>query len=367
MPYSVAESADELRYRKSLLQTEQALLNASKNELKNITSEDIKHTLEQINGSIADLDTKVKNAVDKLLQYEIECFTSVNASACDMIINGHTAFKLILDKIAEHFEQASYLQSLLNSREESIDVIERKLQTSATQINILNSKIKAAELLQIEKDIDLSSNNNIETRSCPEAGKIHFTFDTKHTTIDSYACSDASDSQNKEEEKLPYCHDERIPVNVSQHMLWNVASCSVDHQLRAFGLYDNFTRLMNSAPAVLTASLSKVDIHRPWFDKTIFSDWEHFTMVSAKLMHDIPYLELLYSSWTTVYSYCVVYHVIQHRCKVYVLSFMCLSYSTEKRKGSGFTRTTGTGKILPGSGQKWPLSHAAIHFLFYPC
>ena len=274
-----------------MFETEQALLNASRNELSNITSEDIKYTLELINSSIADLDTKVNNAVDKLLQYEIECFTSVNASACELIVNGHTAFKQILDKIAEHFEQASYLQSLLNRRNESLSVIDQKLQSTATQIKVLDSKIKTAELKQIQKDMDLSSNNNIETRSCPEEGNIHFTFDTENTVLDSYLCNDDVAEDGKGE-NLPYCRDERVPVNVSQSMLWNVASCSVDNQLNAFGLHDNFIRLMNLAQAKITASLSKVDIHRPWFDETIFRDWEHFTLVSLTCSYNIlSYLE----------------------------------------------------------------------------
>ena len=278
---SIAESSDELRYRKSLFETEQALLNASRNELNNITSEDIKYTLDLINRSIADLDTKVNNAVDKLLQYEIECFTSVNASACELIVNGHTAFKQILDKIAEHFEQASYLQSLLNRRNESLSVIDQKLLSTATQIRVLDAKIRTAEIKQIEMDMDLSSNNNIETRSCPEKGKVHFTFNTEDPTPFSHLCSDTAEpEQDGQDESLPYCPDDRIPVNVSQSTLWNLASCSVDNQLQAFGLYDNFTQLMSFAPAKITASLSKVDIHRPWFDETIFRDWEHFTLVS---------------------------------------------------------------------------------------
>lgn len=265
------------------------MLNASRDELNNITSEDIKYTLEQINKSVAELDRQVQNAVDKLLQYEIECFTSVNASACDMIVNGHTAFKRILDKIAEHFEQASYLQSLLESREESILVIDQKLQSTATRIIALDAKIKAAELKQIEVDIDLSSNNNIEARSCPEQGNIHFTFDTSYVKLDSSVCSDMSYAANEGSVELPYCRDERVPVNVSQFMLWNVESCSVDNQLHAYGLYKNFTQIMNSSPAKVTASLSKVDIHRPWFDENIFRDWEHFTMVYKCYMQHAIY------------------------------------------------------------------------------
>ena len=284
MSFSIAESADELRYRKSLLETEQALLSASRSELSNITSEDIKYTLDLINRSIADLDKKVNNAVDKLLQYEIECFTSVNASACELIISGHTAFKQILDKIAEHFEQANYLQSLLNRRNESLSVIDQKLLNTASQIKVLDANIRTAELRQIEMDMDLSSNNNIETRSCPEKDKIHFTFNTEDTAPHSYVCNDATepeqDKQDGKGENLPYCSDDRIPVDISQSMLWNLASCSVDNQLQAFGLYDNFTKLMNFAQAKVTASLSKVEIHRTWFDETIFGDWEHFTLVS---------------------------------------------------------------------------------------
>lgn len=264
-------------------------MNASRDELNNITSEDIKYTLAQINRSVVELDKNIENAVDKLLQFEMECFTRVNASACEVIVNGHTAFKRILDKIAEHFEQASYLQSLLTSRNESISIIDQKLKSTATEINLLDTKIKAADMVEIEKDIDLSSNNNIETRTCPDEGKVHFTFDTRHTIPDPSVCGGTSDSQNEEGQGLPYCHDERIPANVSTATLWNVASCSVDQQLRAFGLYENFTHLMNSAPAKVTASLSKVDIHRSWFDETIFRDFEHFTMVSVT--QTFPYLE----------------------------------------------------------------------------
>ena len=278
--YSIEESADEIRYRKSLLETEQALLNASREQLNDITSEDIKYTLEQISKSVADLDIKVQNAVDKLLQYEIECFTSVNISACDVIVNGQAAFERVLDKITEYFEQASYLQSLLKSREDSVIIVNKKLQNSAVQIEALDAKIQAAKLQQIEKDIDMASYNNIETKSCPSDGKVLFTFDSSNVMIDSSACSDIVRSQQLEGEEHPYCADERVPVNISESILWSVASCSVDNQLHDFGLYSNFTRLMNSAPAKVTASLSKVDIHRPWFDDNIFKHWEHFTMVS---------------------------------------------------------------------------------------
>ena len=115
-------------------------------------------------------------------------------------------------------------------------------------------------------DMDLSSNNNIKTRSCPEKGKIHFTFDTEDTIVTPYLylCNGATklDQDGRQEGNLPFCPDDCIPVNFSQSTLWNLVSCSVDNQLQAFGLYDNFTQLMNSAQVKITTSLSKVDIHR---------------------------------------------------------------------------------------------------------
>ena len=63
--------------------------------------------------------------------------------------------------------------------------------------------------------------------------------------------------------------------NVSKVRLGNVVSCSVDNQLRAFGLYD-FIQMMNSAPGKVTASL---DIRRHWFNETIFRDGQHFTIL----------------------------------------------------------------------------------------
>ena len=272
--HSVAESADELRYRKSLLQAQQALLNASRNELNNITNDDINYTLEAINQTIADLDENVRNAVDKLLQLEIECFTRVNTTACDMIVNGHTAFRLILDKIAEHFEHASYIRSILDSKEESISILGQRLSVITGKISVLNSKIKAAEQLQIEADTEISSYTSLDSTSCPDADRVHYTFNTTDTVFNSQDCSSLGNPQNGN-----YCQDERVPVNVSQRSLWNLASCSVDHELIAFNLYNNFSELMNNVPAKITATLTKVDVQRPWFDEAIFRDWEHFTMV----------------------------------------------------------------------------------------
>ena len=93
--FRVDQSADELRYLRSMYQAQYALLNASRNELHNITSKDILYTLKKINSSLEDLGITVKNAINKLMQYQIECFTQVNVTACEIITGGQTAFKLV--------------------------------------------------------------------------------------------------------------------------------------------------------------------------------------------------------------------------------------------------------------------------------
>ena len=280
--YRVDQSADELRYLKSLYQAQQALLSASRKELHNITSNDIIYTLEKINASLINLGKTVKNAVDKLTQFQIECFTRVNASACNIITSGQNAFKFILERIAEHYEQAAYLEAILNSRNESIIVIGQKLDEISRQINILDSRIEDANREVIDKDADVAANDNFDVKSCPTTwGKTLFTYETEGTVLDETTCSGkvAVDVGNQ---TIPYCFDERIPVNTSKRLLWNLASCSVDLQVKAFGTYHDFVALMNTATSKITASLTKVNIKRAWFDEAIFRDWEHFTFVSVK-------------------------------------------------------------------------------------
>jgi len=51
----------------------------------------------------------IHNSGDRLLQIEVECFTRVNLTMCGVIINGHKAFREILQEITENFEQEEYL------------------------------------------------------------------------------------------------------------------------------------------------------------------------------------------------------------------------------------------------------------------
>ena len=279
--FRVDQSADELRYLRSMYQAQYALLNASRNELHNITSKDILYTLEKINSSLENLGVTVKNAIDKLMQYQIECFTQVNATACEIITGGQTAFKFIIDKIAEHFEQAAYLQAILDSKNESIIVMGNKLDEITREIDILNSKIETAERERIDKDADVMANTNFDVNSCPTAwGRTLFTYESDHTVLDPVTCSGKVAVDVGNNTMVPYCLDERIPVNTSERLLWNLASCSVDLQTKAFHRYKDFIMLMNTAPSKVSASLTKVNIKRAWFDEAIFRDWEHFTVVS---------------------------------------------------------------------------------------
>ena len=284
--HRVPQSADELRYLKSMLQAQYGLLNASRNELHNITSKDILYTLEKINSSLQNLSKTVNNAIDKMMQFQIECFTQVNASACGIITSGENAFKFILDRMAEHYEQADYLESVLKSRNESIIVLGEKLNDIARQITLLDSMIDKAERKKIEMDADVAAKENFETKSCPTAwGKTLYTYESEHTVLDDVTCSGKVAVDVGNNTMVPYCLDERIPVNTSKRSLWNLCSCSVDYHTKGFGRYDNFVSLMNTAPSKVSATLTKVDVKRAWFDEAIFEDWEHFSLVSITIRH----------------------------------------------------------------------------------
>lgn len=277
----VQQSADELRYLKSLLQAQYKMLNASRNELHNITSNDILYTLDKINASLLYLDEKVNNAIDKLMQFQIECFTQVNATACKIITTGENVFKFIIDKMAEHYEQAAYLESVLQSRNLSIIMLDEKLIGIERQINALISMIDLAERDNIERNADLTSRENFAAKSCPTAWeKTLFTYESDKTILDDVICSGKVTVDIGNDTMVPYCPDERIPINSSKRLLWNLASCSVDNHAKGFGRYNDFVSLMNTAKSKISATLTKVDIQRAWFDEAIFRNWEYFSFVS---------------------------------------------------------------------------------------
>ena len=258
-------------------------MNATKNDLANKTNEDVNNSLDKIKSIMDKLRKRVKNAVDKLMQMEVDCFAKVNLTVCGEIINTHTAFKLLLDDVAEHYEQAAYLESILNGRSEVLSVLQKKLSEVANSIKNLDKQISTAEDQETSQIIDLTTGKQVDhlaSTTCMEAGKIQYSFRTVLAEVES-ACSTAeAGSKNSN----PYCTDVRIPLNATQSPLWSVHSCAIDEDLEAFdNLLSTFHAEMNSIEAEITASLQRVDIVRPWLDQNILLDSNHYTMVSATL------------------------------------------------------------------------------------
>ena len=283
------ESADELQYKKSLLLAKQALLNATRSELNNKTSSDIEKTQIDIERNLAEIKRLIDNGVDKLLQMELECFTRVNLTVCADIIDGHTAFQSLLQELAEHFMQSEYLKSILNRKSEVLEIIKNKLTEVKNELKLLDTQISKRERKEASEAIDSSTTTSSQATSCPEVGQIKFSFDSDN--IVDYCQGDSSAIE---------CIDVEVPANATNRDLWNVGSCTVDSNLKAFEVYDQFRGLMNSRPIKISASLLKVEVHRPWLDVSIFENADHFTMVSNynKMSHYIFFLPLLSETWS---------------------------------------------------------------------
>lgn len=277
MYFSLPESADELRYKKSLLLAKKALLEATRSELNNKTSSDIERTQTDIERSLATIRRLIDNGVDKLLQMELECFTRVNLTVCAEIIDGHVAFRSLLEELAEHFMQSEYLNSILKRKTQVLQVIQDKLSEVNSEIKILESQNSKREREEAAEAIDSSTSSNNEATSCPAGvGQIKFTFDSQSINSQEY-CQEQSQDTNINQVD---CIDLEVPANATSKDLWNVNSCTVDSELKSFKVLDSFVTLMNSIPVKITASLLKVDVHRPWFDSSLFENADHFTMVS---------------------------------------------------------------------------------------
>ncbi len=255
--------------------TKQALLNATAAELNNITSQEINRRLEVLAEKKAQLMQLVQNGVDRLLQMEVECFTRVNLSMCGEILEGHAAFREILQEISEHFEHAEYLESILKGRVNTLPVLKQKISSVNQELETLTTKINNADKKEIADDIEASTSSNYEITSCPALGQVKFTFDAhlKEAEIKSKCSSHVME-----------CADFRVPVNASMRSLWDVHSCAVDSELKSFNQYQNFTALMNSVPVKVSASLQKVEVKRSWLDSSIFKETNHYTMVSKFLL-----------------------------------------------------------------------------------
>jgi len=206
---------------------------------------------------------------------EVECFTKVDLTTCGDIVGGHTAFSNLLEDVADHHAQAEYLQSILLGRSNAIRVINQKLLDVASQLSALETMIDAKEESEMAQSLEVGTNDGIDISSCPESGLIKFIFDAR--SVDTDFCQEEEFLDDEEVE----CVDFELPVNASDKSLWNVHSCSIESKLQSFGLLENFTRMMNSVPIKISASLQKVEVHRSWFQPGIFEDSEHFTIVSV--------------------------------------------------------------------------------------
>ena len=279
---SSVESADQLRYRKSLLLTQQMLLNSTKNELNSKTSSDVNATLLGIQNSLSDLRTLIEGGVDKLLQMEVECFTRVNLTVCGDIIGGHTAFRALLQDIAEHYAQAEYLESLLVGKSTTIKVLQKRLVEVTTELRMVDALIAKAEETETEMAIDTRTDNDADVSSCPDEGQVRFSFDSRGVDVEEM-CDEEGEGEGEGSggDDNMDCIDVQVPANTTINKMWNVHSCSIENELKSFGHLRNFTNLMDSAPIKISASLLKVKVRRPWFQVPIFEDSEHFTMVSA--------------------------------------------------------------------------------------
>ena len=114
----------------------------------------------------------------------------------------------------------------------------------------------------------MPSVHRMDQAECSEEEGV-IIFKTEDVLID----SDCSEGQDEGENE--YCSEDLLlPANVTHRELWHLESCAVDNELRAFGLLKNFTKTLSAASAQVTASLHKVDILRPWFDISVFEDYQ---------------------------------------------------------------------------------------------
>ena len=271
IPFSLQESSDQLRYQLSLMQAKQALLNATNKELSSKTSADVTRILNEIQTSRDKLGVMINNAVDKLLQMEVECFTRVNLSMCEVIMEGHVAFKSLLQDLSEHFAQSEYLQSILNGRPQLLKVLQQTLSEIDTEMKALQVRIASTGKAEAAEEINSNTRIDTETVSCPEVGQMNFAFRSDEVDT-SEVCDEDSDEE--------ICMHVEVPINATKRNLWNVESCFVDNDLVAFGTYDSFVTMMNSISMKVSASLLKVGVQRSWFDESLFEESEHYTMVS---------------------------------------------------------------------------------------
>ena len=270
-----AQSSDQLRYQLSLLQTQQALMNAAKNNLANQPYNEVNSSLNNINNILKTLRDRVKNAVDKLMQMEVNCFIEVDLNVCGDIADTQATFKVLLNDVAEYYEQAAYLESILNGRTEALPVFLEKLGDVADRIKNLDKQISAARDAETRESIDVTTGGQVDPladATGEEAEKVQFSFGTSlsEIVIDDFLC------QNEVEESRECIHT-KIPPQATQSPLWSMNSSAIDPASEG-----TLHTTLRDVETEIRATIQKVDIVRPWLDPEILLDPNIYTMVSVQ-------------------------------------------------------------------------------------
>ena len=265
---SLPESADELRYQISLIQAQIASLNATMVTLYSQSDEEVQKEMENVAQKLQELNQMVETGVGVLQRMEISCFMKLDIAACQNISDGRSAFHFLLQEVAERYAQVEYLNSILNRRRKFISILQDRVSELNAQKKAVQHQLDKTETSELSETISVQEQAKCST----EEGRVQLDFKTEEVLID-------SDCVRRQESDGIYCNDDfLLPANVTHRELWHLESCTVDSELRAFGLLKNFTEALNGAHTQITASLLKVDILRPWFDITVFED-SHMKMV----------------------------------------------------------------------------------------
>ena len=270
--YREAQSSDQLRYQLSLLQAQQALMNAAKNDIAIQTNEDVNTSLIKINVILETLHERVRNAVNTLMQMEVDCFAKVDLEACGSITDTQAAFKTLLSDVAKYYEQVAYLESILTGRNEMLPVFLEKLGDVAGRIKSLDKQISEAKKAETRESIDITTGGQVDplTRTTgEEAGMTEFIFCTSMFETDYSFCEN-------EPENIQKCTDIRIPPLATQSPLWSMRSSAIDPASAGM-----LHATLSSVETEIRATIQKVDIVRPWLNPDILMDPNIYTMVSV--------------------------------------------------------------------------------------
>ena len=237
---SLPESADELRYQISLIQAQIASLNATMVTLYSQSDEEVQKEMENVVQKLQELNQMVETGVGVLQRMEISCFMKLDIAACQNISDGRSAFHFLLQEVAERYAQVEYLNSILNRRRKFISILQDRVSELDAQKKAVQHQLDKTETSELSETISVQEQAKCST----EEGRVQLDFKTEEVLID----SDCVQRQESPEKDGIYCNDDfLLPANVTHRELWHLESCTVDSELRAFGLLKNFTEALIEA------------------------------------------------------------------------------------------------------------------------